>query len=269
MNPGVSDSSDSFDALRVDLAAEVAALAAVVDPLGAAGLRTPTPAEGWDVADTLAHLAAFDDHGAQAMTDPDAFRAAVAPVLDGSLDPIAEATARGRSFGPEGCRDWWHRASAGLAAAAADLDRSVRLPWYGPDMGAMSFVTARLMETWAHGQDVRDGVGAPPDVSPRLRHVADIGVRARPYSFAVRGLELPAAPIRVELVAPDGAAWVWGPEGAADLVRGSALDFCLLVTQRRHRDDLALEVRGPVAHAWVPIAQAFAGGAGPGRAPAG
>lgn len=262
-------SADPFDALRADLADEVVALAAVVDPLGTTGLRAPTPAEGWDVADTLAHLAAFDDHGTTAITDPDAFRAAVAPVLDGTVDPIAEATGRGRSLGPDGCRDWWHRASAGLAAAAAGLDRSVRLPWYGPDMGAMSFVTARLMETWAHGQDVRDAVGAPPEVSPRLRHVADIGVRARPYSYAVRGLELPAVPIRVELVAPDGSAWAWGPEGAADVVSGHALDFCLLVTQRRHRADLALEVRGPAADEWVSIAQAFAGGAGPGRAPSG
>jgi uncharacterized protein (TIGR03084 family) len=134
-------------------------------------------------------------------------------------------------------------------------------------MGAMSFVTARLMETWAHGQDVRDAVGAMPSVSSRLRHVADIGVRARPFSYAVHGMDLPEAPVRVELVAPDGATWDWGPASAADVVAGPALDFCLLVTQRRHRDDLALVVQGPAAEEWVGIAQAFAGDPGPGRAP--
>ncbi|MFZ4517013.1 MAG: TIGR03084 family metal-binding protein [Microthrixaceae bacterium] len=260
-------SPDPFDALRADLADEVAALAAVVDPLDAAGLRTPTPAEGWDVADTLAHLAAFDGHGTLAITDPEAFRSAVVPVLEGTVDPIAEATDRGRALGPVGCRDWWHRDAAALAAAAAGLDRSARLPWYGPDMGAMSFVTARLMETWAHGQDVRDALGVPPEVSARLRHVADIGVRARPYSYGVRGLELPAAPVRVELVAPDGSTWAWGEDTAPDRIAGPAVDFCLLVTQRRHRDDLDLEVVGPVAAEWAGIAQAFAGGAGAGRAP--
>lgn len=256
-----------LDALLADLSAEVAALAAVVDPLDAATLGAATPAEGWDVADTLAHLAAFDDHATDAVTDSDGFRASLAALLDRGGDPIGEGTERGRALGAEGCRTWWHEASARFAGAAAGLERSTRVPWYGPDMGAMSFVTARLMETWAHGQDVRDAVGAPPEVSGRLRHVADLGVRARPYSYVARGLEVPDAAIRVELTAPDGATWAWGEEGAAQVVRGPALDFCLLVTQRRHRADLALDVTGDDAEGWLAIAQAFAGPPGPGRSP--
>ena len=259
------DSDDPFAALRADLAAEVAALAAVVDPLANDVLRTPTPAEGWDIADQLAHLAAFDEHGTTSMVDPDGFRAELAAVLDAGADPIAAATDRGRLIGPAATRGWWHNASASLAAAAAGVEPRQRLPWYGPDMGAMSFITARLMETWAHGQDVRDALGAAPEVSPRLRHVADIGVRARRFSYAVRSMDLPDVPVRVELTAPDGGTWTWGDDGAPDLVTGPALDFCLLVTQRRHRDDLALTVTGSAAEEWVGIAQAFAGAPSGGR----
>ena len=134
-------------------------------------------------------------------------------------------------------------------------------------MSAMSFVTARLMEVWAHGQDVRDALGVAPAVSARLRHVAHIGVGARAFSYAVNGLDLPPEPIDVALVAPDGSIWSWGPGDAADSVSGPALDFCLLVTQRRHRDDVDLTVVGPRAEEWISIAQAFAGAPGPGRAP--
>ena len=99
----------------------------------------------------------------------------------------------------------------------------------------------------------------------RLRHVAHIGVGARAFSYAVHGKTLPAVDIRVELTGPDGTAWTWGPAGAENRVTGPALDFCLLVTQRRHRDDLALAIEGPAATEWMAIAQAFAGAAGTGR----
>ena len=150
---------------------------------------------------------------------------------------------------------------AGCAPAA-------RLPWFGPDMGVASSVTARLMETWAHGQDIADTLGAERSPTARLRHVAHIGIRALPYSYTVNGLPVPDQPIRVELTAPDGELWMWGPPGAPDRVTGSALDFCLAVTQRRHLADTSLVVTGPVAGQWMAIAQAFAGPAGPGRSPA-
>jgi len=101
----------------------------------------------------------------------------------------------------------------------------------------------------------------------RLRHVAFLGVRALPWSFTVHGLDVPAAEVRVELRSPDRDLWVWGDEEADDVVRGSALDFCLVVTQRRHPDDVRLDVQGPVAKRWIGIAQAFAGPPGSGRAP--
>jgi uncharacterized protein (TIGR03084 family) len=133
-------------------------------------------------------------------------------------------------------------------------------------MGAASMATARLMETWAHGVDVTDALGMPPSATSRLRHVAHIGVRTRDFAFGQHGLPRPDAEIRVELAAPDGGSWTWGPETAEQRVTGPALDFCLRVTQRRHRDDLALVAVGADADRWLDLAQAFAGPPGPGRA---
>jgi len=150
----------------------------------------------------------------------------------------------------------------------AALDAGTTLPWYGPPMSAASSVTARLMETWAHGQDVVDAVGAIREPTSRLRNVAHLGVATYGWSHRVHGQEPPTTPVRVELTAPDGAQWTWGPADAADRVTGSALNFCLLVTQRRHRADLALVANGPVADRWLDVAQAFAGPPGSGREPA-
>jgi uncharacterized protein (TIGR03084 family) len=141
------------------------------------------------------------------------------------------------------------------------------VPWFGPAMSAASSLTARLMETWAHTQDIADTLGVAREPTARLRHVAHIGVGARAFSYAVHGKPAPSAPVRVELVGPSGATWAWGPEQAGDRITGPALDFCLLVTQRRHRDDVDLSIEGPAATEWMAIAQAFAGTAGSGRAP--
>jgi uncharacterized protein (TIGR03084 family) len=123
------------------------------------------------------------------------------------------------------------------------------------------------METWAHGQDIADTLGIERPATSRLRHVAHLGVRSLPYSYLVNGLPQPDAPIRVELAAPGGGQWTWGPDDAADRVTGTALDFCLVVTQRRHRTDTGLVISGQTAGQWIAIAQAFAGAAGRGRPP--
>jgi uncharacterized protein (TIGR03084 family) len=135
-------------------------------------------------------------------------------------------------------------------------------------MGALSFVSARLMETWAHGQDVADALGLVRVPTDRLRHVAHLGVQARPFSYLVRSRDVPSSPVRVELTGPSGQRWEWGADDAADVVRGSALDFCLVVTQRRNVVDTVLSVQGDGAVEWLAIAQAFAGPPGPGRPPA-
>jgi uncharacterized protein (TIGR03084 family) len=121
------------------------------------------------------------------------------------------------------------------------------------------------METWAHALDVYDALGITREPTNRIRHIAHLGVRTRDYAFGVHQLEPPGEPFRVELTAPSGEVWEWGPGDAAQTVTGSAYDFCLRVTQRRHRDDLDLVATGPDADRWLDLAQAFAGPPGAGR----
>jgi uncharacterized protein (TIGR03084 family) len=254
-------------ALVDDLEAEAADLDARVAPLDDDAWRTPTPAAGWDVRDTVGHLRAFDRDALLALTDAGGFAALLAGLGEDVGGYVDRLVAEGRSAPPAEVLAGWRTGRAALAAALRAVDPGVRVPWFGPPMSPASFVTARLMETWAHGQDVVDAFGQERPASPRLRSVAEIGVRARPFSYAVRGLPLPDRPVRVELAGPGGERWTWGPDDAGDVVRGTALDFCLLVTQRRHRDDLDLAVTGPAAEEWAGIAQAFAGPPGTGRQP--
>jgi uncharacterized protein (TIGR03084 family) len=132
-------------------------------------------------------------------------------------------------------------------------------------MSPTSMATARLMETWAHSLDVQDALGRRAEPTDRIRHVAHLGVRTRDFAYGVRGLEPPAEPFRIELTAPSGATWTFGPADAAQHVTGPAYDFCLLVTQRVHRRDTGLVATGPDADRWLDIAQCFAGPSGEGR----
>ncbi|MFS1302177.1 TIGR03084 family metal-binding protein [Streptosporangium longisporum] len=258
-----------MDELLADLRAETADLDAMITDLGAARWELPTPAQGWTVRDQIGHLAWFDDAATVSATDPEAFRAARTAFLARGGSAVDELAAASRGLAAPRVHAWFRAARARSLEAFAALEAGARLPWYGPDMSAASFVTARLMETWAHGQDVADALGVERAPTARLRHVATLGVRALPYGFAVRGLEPPVRPVRVELTMPDGSPWTAGPPDAADLVRGPMLDFCLLVVQRRHLDDTSLLVRGETAAAWTAIAQAFAGPPGTGRVPLG
>ena len=252
-------------ALAADLAAESAVTRALVAGLDEAGWHTPTPAAGWDVADQISHLAYFDEVAVRSAVHPEQFQAELAAAGD-TVDPDVIA-ARFRDRSGAQLLAWFDTARADLLGTFADLDPRARLPWFGPAMSAASSLTARIMETWAHTQDIADALGVTREPTDRLRHVAHIGVGARAFSYAVHGKSVPPAEIRVELTGPDGTVWAWGPAGAENRVSGPALDFCLLVTQRRHRDDLSLDIEGPAAIEWMAIAQAFAGAAGTGRPP--
>ncbi|MCU1374583.1 MAG: hypothetical protein JWO68_1869, partial [Actinomycetia bacterium] len=118
-----------------------------------------------------------------------------------------------------------------------------------------------------HGQDVVDALGVTRAPTDRLRHVAFLGSRAVPNSYAAQGRTAPPVAVRIELVGPAGDTWTFGPGDATDVVRGPALDFCLVTTQRRHVADTALVAEGAVAAEWLGIAQAFAGPPGAGREP--
>lgn len=256
--------------VKVDLVAEQDALDAVVAQLDPDRWALATPSPRWTVADQIGHLHYFDTTAALAITDPEAFVAHRAELVAKFADPASVddfTLGPSRAMTPDELLDTWRHGRSALAAAAAPIAEDARIEWYGPSMSLRSFLTARLMECWAHGQDVVDTVGAERSPTDRLRHVAQIGVITRGWSYRNRGLDVPEGEIRVELEAPSGATWTWGPGDAADRVEGPAEDFCLVVVQRRHVDDTRLRLTGELARDWMHKAQAFAGPPtdGPGR----
>ena len=226
-------------------------------------LDAATPAVPWDVRDTVAHLAGTDVEATKAVTDPTLFLAelpAVAQNVEGFLR--SQLTSR-RALSRGDLLSGWRAGLAALLDALTALPAGTKVPWYGPPMSPASFATARLMEYWAHGQDVADGLAATRTPTARLRHICHLGVQTYGFAYAIRGLDAPGPAPSVRLLAPDGGTWEWG--SGDDAVEGAAVDFCLRVTQRRHRDDTGLVATGPRADAWLNLAQCFAGPPGPGR----
>lgn len=246
----------------IDLDAECRELAALAESLDAAGWTRRTAFHGWTAWDEIAHLLYFDEAGLQAIEAPEDFTREAAALrirMDAGEAISAIARARFGHLGGPALLALWRAAFARLAERLGALDAKARLPWYGPTMSARSFATARLMETWAHGQDVWDAHGRRRPPTVRLRHIAHLGVSTYGWSFANRGLEVPAPRPFVALAAPGGETWTWGVSSQADCVRGSAEDFCLVVTQRRNVADTALLAEGEPARRWLAIAQCFAG----------
>ena len=253
-----------------DLVDEQQDLDKIVDGLDDDQWALPTPSPRWSVADQIGHLTYFDTSAALAIEDPAGFQAHKNELMSSFADEIAvdEATLGAfRRREPAAQLLTWRNARLDLEAAARTLQNDSRVEWYGPSMGAKSFLTARLMEVWAHGLDVCDAVGATHPSTDRIRHIAQLGVITRGWSYIVRGEQPPDGDVRVELTAPSGAIWTWGSDDATDSVTGAADDFCRVVTQRRHVDDTDLQIDGELARDWMSKAQAFAGGATDGPAP--
>ncbi|GHH90759.1 TIGR03084 family metal-binding protein [Streptomyces capillispiralis] len=261
----MSDPTPVIDDLREE-SEELDRLVAGLDPRGWA---RATPAAGWTVAHQIAHLTWTDRSALLAVTDAAGFQALVEKALAAPHTFVDEGAEEYARSAPDDLLARWREGRAALEKALREAPDGARFPWYGPPMSAASMATARLMETWAHGLDVADAIGVMRPPSARLRHVVRLGVRTRDFAYGVHGLTPPADPFRVELVAPGGELWAHGPEDAPQRVTGPALDFCLLVTRRAHRADLALTAEGPDADRWLDIAQAFAGPPGDGREPRG
>lgn len=262
---GDADGGVQLELLLRDLAEETGSLMSLLLPLPVAAWEKETPAEGWTVRDQVSHLTFSDNAAFLVLTDRAAFNRLLA---EAQPDPVAfvdRANIPGRDLSVPQLLGGFVQARVQMMQALRSVNPRTRLPWFGPPMSVLSFVTARLMETWAHGQDIRDALGADMVATDRLKHIAHLGVRALPNSFRAHGKPAATAPVRVEVTGPAGELWVWGDEGAANRVTGSALDFCLVVTQRRHPQDTDVITSGPVAAEWISIAQAFAGPPGCGR----
>lgn len=256
--------------IAADLRAECAGLAALCRTLSPAQWRIASAFYGWSAWDEIAHLCYFDETGLLAATDAEAF-ARDTRALDVRLGHGEEISAIAREkyghLDGAALLAHWAPIAARLADKLAALDPKARLPWYGPSMSARSFATARLMETWAHGQDVWDVAGRARPASPRLRHIAHLGVTTYAWTFVNRQRPVPGPVPFVALDAPGGGTWTWGDAGSPQSVRGPAQDFCLVVTQRRHVADTALVASAGAASQWLAIAQCFAGPPADGPAP--
>jgi uncharacterized protein (TIGR03084 family) len=260
--------NDTVESICDDLADEHAALEAVVSGLDERAWDLVTPAAPWRVRDQIGHLTFYDRTAALAARTPDEFVRWMNEAMT-DMDAYNEtADAVGRELTGEPLMTAWRDGRRELLEALRAVPPDTRIPWYGPDMSPKSFTTARLMETWAHGQDVVDTLGATRPATDRLRHIAFIGWSTRGWSYAVRGLEPRDVPMRVELKLPSGEAWAQGDPDAGDRVSGEALDFCLVVTQRRNVADTGLVVEGDNARSWMEVAQAFAGPPTEARPPA-
>jgi uncharacterized protein (TIGR03084 family) len=251
--------AETLQSLVDDLAAEQEVLRSLLSTLEAAAWDRESPAEGWTLRDCVAHLAETDE-------------SATAIVQGRSLERRGERQAvlspgqvRARSLAAGEVRAWYSRAAAELVAALRDVSDEDRITWAGRPMSARSYVTARLMEHWSHGLDIQDAAGVAPVDTDRLRHIAQLGYLTRDFAYRNRGLTPPSTPLRVELAAPSGDVWTYGPPDAPDRISGTPGDFCRVVTQRIHPADTGLRCEGPHAAEFLGIAQAFAGPPGSGR----
>jgi uncharacterized protein (TIGR03084 family) len=217
----------------------------------------PTPARGWDVRDTIAHLA-----------DTDEMAIATATGRPGSINERADAAAsvedvtyqgvlQGRRKPGTAVLTWWESSAANLHDMFVAIDPNVRVPW-GIGMRPPSLITARLMETWAHGLDVCAALRVEPVDTDRLAHVAWLATRALPYAYSFAGREPPPDPLRVELTLPSGAEWTMGPSTAANRITGPAGEYCRVFVQRSKLPDAPnVHAEGDAAVAALSVARAF------------
>ncbi len=242
-----------------DLNAEGEALYELLCTLSADDWRRSTPFKDWTVHDVIAHLHTTDRVAMLALKDPDAFRD-MARRRERAISGSGGASSRYELPAGPALGELWRECLGELCDKLGAVDARARVPWFGPDMSARMFATARQMETWAHGQDIYDLLRRPRENTDRLQNIAVIGVRTFGWTFANRGLPVPDDPPYVRLTAPSGAIWEWNEPSDENRVEGSAVEFCHVVTQGRNIADTALAVTGDTATRWMAIAQCFAGG---------
>jgi uncharacterized protein (TIGR03084 family) len=239
-----------------DLEAEQRELQDLLGTIAPDDWLAPTPSWGWDVRDTVSHLADVDEMAIDTATGgPYAINDLAARAASGA-DVTYAGVLRGRRMSGPQVGEWWGRSSDAVRSTLAALPPDLRIPW-GIGMRTPSLVTARLMETWAHGLDVRTALQVDAVDSDRLAHVAWLATRALPYAFSVAGRSAPAGPLRVELTLPSGGLWTAGPEDAASRITGSAGEYCRVFVQRRSRADTNLVIEGDAADAAIAVARAF------------
>jgi uncharacterized protein (TIGR03084 family) len=243
------------DQICDDLEDETAALTVVVGGLSEEQWRVPTVAEGWDSHETVLHLGAADWFAHLTLTDPPSFAIVHGRLSSGdiSLNELVGPDVRARSGGD--LWRWFLDGRTAMIDALRGLGPKDRIAWIGPEIGARSMATGRLMETWTHSHDLADTFGVDYPQTDRLRNIAHLGVVTREFSYVNRGLTPPADPVRVELTGPSGSIWAWGPDDASNRVVATAYEFCKVLTRRQRLVGSAVQAQGSLAVEWMEIAQ--------------
>lgn len=226
----------------------------------------PTPAEGWTVLDQVAHLAFVFDLAAVAATDAHGFGEAVEMASVRGFDAVVGAGTKEISdTGAFGTLDAWDSALDASLAALAAVRPEQLVPWLAGPLPVDVLAAAGMMETFAHGQDVADALGLVAVRTDRIERLVHFVHRTQHFGYLARGVEPPVGDLRFEVTLPSGRELRVGPEDAVNVVSGSAVALCLVAARRRHRDDTDICADGPLADAWLDVAQAYRGPAGPGR----
>jgi uncharacterized protein (TIGR03084 family) len=247
----------------LDLRAEADELHCFLQTLGEKDWGKPTLFKGWTAWDVVAHLHFYDRVSLLSLRGPEAFSAKRDELIRALVAGVGNAEIARRELGdlaPGELLERWIRTCHDMARQLGESDPGRRLPWFGPDMGVRMFTTARYMETWAHGQELYDLMRIRRRHTDRIKNIAVIGVKTFGWTFVNRGLEPPAAPPYLRLVAPSGEIWEWNEPSESERITGDAVDFCRVVTQVRNVADTSLMLVGEVASRWMSIAQCFAGG---------
>jgi uncharacterized protein (TIGR03084 family) len=248
-----------LESVLTDLEAEGAQLDDWVASLRPEAWAAATPAAGWTIAHQIGHLTWTDETSLKAACDEDAFAATVKAAIANPTGFVDEAAGELAALDPAELLARWRASRSFLVGALRAVPEGAKIPWYGPPMSQTSMATARLMETWAHAHDVAEALGHEVPRTDRAKNVAYLGVRTRDFAHRTRGETPPAEEFRVELTAPSGEVWAWGPEDASQQVTGDGWDFALLATRRLHPTDAAVSAVGDQAEHWLRIVQAFAG----------
>jgi uncharacterized protein (TIGR03084 family) len=250
-----------------DLIAEGEALDTIVAGLDPSQWALPTPAPGWTIAHQVAHLASIARLAGTAASDPETFKAMVAGATQDFDGAVQAILAPYLACQPHELLDRWRAERNAAADALALLPPGHIVPWLARPLPAGILASAGIMELFAHGQDIADTAGVCREYTDRIGHLVGFAVRTWDFGYLARGLTAPEEEFRFEITAPSGTVWEFGPTAATQKVTGPAVDFCLLVTRRRHRDDLAIVATGAHADGWLDIAQAYRGSPGQGRSP--
>ena len=242
--------------ILADLVAEQQALDQMLQRAPERDWKKPTRAKGWTVQDTISHLAWSEDHALHALQGERKHLRAIAgsSSIEGFNQQGVDA---GRGKRPQEVIEWWRFSRASVVDSLSRCGSTDRIPWMVGDMSARTFATFRLMETWAHGLDIRAALGREDEDTARLRHIAWLGWATLPYAFE-QAKETYPGPIRVELSGPGYARWVFGPQDSDQTIKGNAGDWCRLVVHRMSpAEATSLTATGETAETALRVARIF------------